>query len=174
LPNTAMRPPAPTPSASSAPTQAAPTPDATQTPDATPTPDATSTPELPAPPDEQSSPAPEPAPAPATAVGNPAVIVARFYQAVASHDFASAAALWTPRMQAQYPPDEYIDHRFAATQAINLRAERTLGDGGGLAIVYVDLVEVIGGQSRYWVGTWQLVDTASGWLLDQPNLGAAA
>jgi len=77
-------------------------------------------------------------------------------------------------MQALYPPAVYIDHRFAATQAINLQAERTLGDGGGLAIVYVDLVEVIDGQSRHWVGTWQLVDTASGWLLNRPDLRAAA
>jgi hypothetical protein len=104
--------------------------------------------------------------------GDPAAAVARFYQAVSAHDFAAAAALWTQRMQAQYPPAEYIDHRFAATQQINLQAERMLGNGGGLATVYVDVVEIIDGQRRHWVGTWQLLDTASGWLLNRPNLRA--
>jgi hypothetical protein len=168
LPNTAVRPSAPTPSASSvAPTQPAPTPDATPSPEATPTPVSA------APPDDNSSPDSGPVPPAAAAAGNPAAVVARFYQAVSGHDFAMAAALWTPRMQAEFPPTEYIDHRFAATQAIHLRADRALGDGGGQALVYVDVVEVIGGQTRHWVGTWQLVDTASGWLLNRPNLRAA-
>src|SRR2546423_3108446 len=126
LPNTAMRPSAPTPSASAvAPTQPAPTPDAS------PSPEATATPQPAVPPDDNSSPDSGPAPPAAAAIGNPAAVVARFYQAVSRHDFATAAALWTPRMQALYPPAVYIDHRFAATQAINLQAERTPGDGGG-------------------------------------------
>ena len=49
-----------------------------------------------------------------------------------------------------------------------------LGNGGGVALVYIDVIEVIDGQSQHWVGTWQLVDTASGWLLNHPNLRAAA
>jgi hypothetical protein len=102
--------------------------------------------------------------------GDPLAAVTRFYQDVSAHDFAAAAALWTSRMQARYPPAEYIDHRFAATQEITLQAERTLSNSGGVATVYVDIVEVIDGQTRNWVGTWQLVDTASGWLLDRPNL----
>jgi hypothetical protein len=171
LPDTAIRPAA---------SAAAPTPYATPTSYATPTPDKSST--------QNSSPVDETIPSPDAAPpadltqpgqalvptgGDPAATVARFYRAVSGHDFVTAAALWTPRMQAQYPPTEYIDHRFAATQAINLRAERALGDDGGLALVYVDVVEVIGGQTRHWVGTWQLLDTASGWLLNRPNLRAA-
>lgn len=105
--------------------------------------------------------------------GDPAAAVARFYQAVSAHDFQAAATLWTSRMQAQYPPAEFIDQRFSGTQQINLDAERMLGDGGGIAIVYVDVVEVIDGQTRHWLGTWQLVDTSSGWLLNRPNLRVA-
>jgi hypothetical protein len=168
LPNTAMRP------------AAAPTPYAAPTSYAMPTPDQSST--------QNSSPVDETIPPPDAAPpadltqpgealvptgGDPAATVARFYQAVSAHDFAAAAALWTPRMQAQYPPAEYIDHRFAATRQINVRAERLLGDSGGLATVSVDVAEVIGGQSRHWVGTWELVDSASGWLLNRPNLRAA-
>jgi hypothetical protein len=105
--------------------------------------------------------------------GDPAAAVARFYQAVSAHDFQAAATLWTSRMQAQYPPAEFIDQRFSGTQQINLEAERMLGDGGGIAIVYVDVVEVIDGQTRHWLGTWQLDDTSSGWLLNRPNLRVA-
>src|SRR5205823_6281709 len=54
------------------------------------------------------------------------------------------------------------------------RAERVVGHRGGVAVVYVDVVEVIGGQMHHWVGTWQLVDTSSGWLLNRPNLRPTA
>ena len=165
IPDTAIR-PAASASVETTPTSSpAPTPDTTPMPDATPAPEATP---APGPPVSLPPPVAEVPP-----VGDPAAAVARFYQAVSGHDFVTAAALWTPRMQAEFPPTEYIDHRFAATQAINLRAERALGDRGGLALVYVDVVEVIGGQTRHWVGTWQLIDTASGWLLNRPNLRAA-
>jgi len=100
--------------------------------------------------------------------------VARFYQAVAAHDFAGAAALWSAAMQEQYPPAEYIDRRFMATQQINLMAERVVATGGGVAVVYVDIVELSGGQTRRWVGTWQLVHSASGWLLNHPDLQVVA
>ncbi len=95
-------------------------------------------------------------------------------QVAAPSVFEAAAALWTPVMQAQYPPAEYIDQRFAATEQLDLRAERVVGDSGGVAVVYVDVVEVIGGQMHHWVGTWQLVDTSSGWLLNRPNLRPTA
>jgi hypothetical protein len=174
LPNTAMRSAAPTPAAQSlsAPTpsptsEATPTPEAMPTPDATanaaPTPDENST--------ESSGPVAQPALVPT--VADPGAAVAHFYQAISSHDFGAAAALWTTRMQARYPPVQYIDHRFAATQQISLVAERVLRAEDGVAIVYVDLIERIDGQTRVWVGTWQLVNTTSGWLLNQPNLRAA-
>jgi hypothetical protein len=178
LPNTALRPAAPSTSAPSMPAvQPTPTAEATATPDATPTPDENSAgAPLPAVvPAPTAEPAPETQPNQANVVtgGDPAAAVARFYQDVSGHDFAAAAALWTSRMQARYPPAQYIDHRFAATQQINLQAARILGNSGGLATIYVRVVEVMDGQTRHWVGTWQVVNTSSGWLLNQPNLRAA-
>lgn len=167
LPNTGMQ--LPTPSASAAPvTLALPS----TTPDVTPSPDATPIPDASAPRDEKSSPAAPPVAEPAATVGDPAATVARFYQDVSAHDFAAAAALWTPRMQAQYPPALYIDHRFAATERINLQDARMVEASGGLASVYVDVIEVLNGQRRQWVGTWQLVRSTTGWLLNRPNLRA--
>lgn len=164
LPNTALRPPPPAASSNAAPVQPVPTPDATSMPEApppTPTPDA--------------NPAPAPtAEAVPLAGDDPSASVAGFYRAVSSHDFRAAAALWTRRMQAQFPPAQFINHRFAATQQINLQAARIIGNRGGQATVDVRVVEILDGQTRHWVGTWQLVNTGSGWLLNQPNLRAAS
>ena len=174
LPNTAMRSAAPTPAAQSLSARTpSPSPKATPTPEATPTPDAT--PNAAPTPDENSTENAGPAAQPAfvPTAGDPGAAVADFYQAVSSHDFGAAAALWTTRMQARYPPAQYIDHRFAATQQISLLAERVLRAEDGVAIVYVDVIERIDGQTRDWVGTWQVVNTTSGWLLNQPNLRAA-
>jgi hypothetical protein len=104
----------------------------------------------------------------------PQLAVARFYGAVAAHDFVAAVALWTPAMRASYPPATYIDDRFAATQQINLRTDRVVAVSGGVASVYVDLVERTAAGVHHWVGTWQLVQTPAGWLLDMPSLQAAA
>jgi hypothetical protein len=76
-------------------------------------------------------------------------------------------------VQARYPPAQYIAHRFAATQQIGLQAERLLRAEDGVAVVYVDVIERVDGQTRRWIGTWQLVNTTSRWLLNQPNLRAA-
>lgn len=145
-------------------------------PEATPAPQAVGTPE-PEPTPEALIPSSTPRPAlpsqrPILAAGDPAGAVARFYQALSTHQFGTATNLWTARMQAQYPPAQYINHRFSATQQIGLRAGQVVGRSGNVAVVYVDVVERIGGQTRRWVGTWQLVATSSGWLLNQPNLRA--
>jgi hypothetical protein len=76
-------------------------------------------------------------------------------------------------MQSAYPPAEYIDRRFAYTQQMNLRQAQIVSNNGQTATVYIDLIEVYAGSTRHWVGTWQLVATSSGWLLNQPNLRAA-
>jgi hypothetical protein len=178
LPQTALAPMAP---------DTSPTPTASPTPQPTPSdqPAPATSNDQPAPaiPSEQPAP-PQPSNPPALAenteeagqvmsAGDPASAVARFYQAITAHDFIAAASLWTPRMQLTYPPAEYINRRFAATQQVYLQAERTLANADGRATVYVDLVEVINGQTRRWVGTWQLVATGSGWLLNRPILRAA-
>jgi hypothetical protein len=145
-------------------------------PEATPAPQVVGTPEPEATP-EALIPSSRPRPAlpsqgPILPAGDPAGAVARFYQALSAHQFGMATNLWTARMQAQYPPAEYINHRFSATQQIGLRAGQVVGRNGSVAVVYVDVVEHIGAQTRRWVGTWQLVATSSGWLLNRPNLRA--
>ena len=141
-----------------------PTPDLNPTPEVTPTPDATPTP-------EDSVPSIQPLPE-AGVERDPARAVARFYDLVQNHQFDSAAQLWSARMQAKYPPAEFIDQRFASTRQIDLRAARVVAEGGGVATVAIDLVEASGDARRHWAGTWQLVLSPSGWLLNQPNLWA--
>jgi len=159
---------APTPAATAAPTPAAPTAEPTATPDLLPTP-AAGTPHILAPPPVYSGPAPPEV----QPVGDPTAAVQAFYQAVSSHQFATAATYWSPAMKAAYPPAIYIDHRFAATQQINLTGSRVLSDQAGTAVIYVDVLEIVSGHPREWVGTWQLVQGQSRWLLNSPNLSGA-
>jgi len=137
----------------------------------TPSPSATPAQPVPQPPIVQQQAVP--VPAFQRAAGDPTGSVAGFYQAVAAHQFDAAAALWSAQMQANYPPGEFINHRFAYTQQMDLRQARTLGNNGQVATVYIDLIEVYAGSTRHWVGTWQLVRSSSGWLLNQPDLRAA-
>ncbi|TME44817.1 MAG: hypothetical protein E6I56_11120 [Chloroflexi bacterium] len=99
--------------------------------------------------------------------------LAMFYAAVSGHEFALAAALWSPQLKAADPPAVFIDQRFSATQQIGVRGERIMAHEAGSAVVYVDLLELIGGQTREWVGTWQLIQSPSGWLLNSPDLRGA-
>jgi hypothetical protein len=104
--------------------------------------------------------------------GDPAAVVRHFYAAISAHQFDVAASLWSAPMQAQYPPTLFIDERFSATQEVDLTAERVVADGGGTAIVSVQVVELTGGETRHWAGTWELIDTSLGWLLNSSNLQA--
>ena len=113
-------------------------------------------------------------PASVASAAAPDVAVADFYGRVARRDFAGAAALWTARMQASYPPADFIDGRFAATTGLQLlRNETTSVDAvSGRATVAIDLVETTSSGTKRWAGTWQLARTNEGWLLDQPSLAA--
>jgi hypothetical protein len=147
---------------------------------------ATEPPELQAPPLEAAPAPPVPLPMPhllvppaqnappASNANSPASAVALFYQRVVAHDFDGAAALWTPRMLAEYPPETYIDQRFSATTAIDVRQDSVLSADEGVATVAVDLVEIADGQTRHWIGTWRVVASPSGWLLDQPDFTCCA
>ncbi|MBV9545831.1 MAG: LysM peptidoglycan-binding domain-containing protein, partial [Chloroflexi bacterium] len=137
----------------------------------------------------QPTPTPAPAPVqlpstPANAAQPPAAAapgattpdsaVRSFYAYVEQGQFGPAAALWSPRMRAAYPPAEYIDGRFAQTSTLTVtRADVTALDAAsGRATVAVQLAEVIGSPTttRHYVGTWSLVRGPNGWQLDQPNL----
>lgn len=175
LPGTAgASPAAPAEVAPAAPVQSPPTAEPAATAEPTPTPDSL--------PQADATPAAQPEGHPAAPIpdqaalpnpsGDPAAVVRQFYEAISSHQFDVAVSLWTAAMQAQYPPSVFIDERFSATQQVELAAEHVVADGGGTAVVYVDVVEVIGGEKRRWLGTWQVVDTASGWLMNSANLQA--
>jgi hypothetical protein len=103
---------------------------------------------------------------------DPSAAVQDFYARVAQHDFGAAAALWSPRMRAAFPPAQNIDGRFSQTQAVTVRNARVVSSdpSAGRAAVAVDLVEQTSSGPREWVGTWYLVRGPGGWLLDQPAL----
>ena len=66
-------------------------------------------------------------PSPRGPARDPAETVDDFYHAIDVHDYAAAAALWSPRMRGEYPPSRYIAGRFDATTRIDmnrLRIER--------------------------------------------------
>jgi hypothetical protein len=120
----------------------------------------------------------QPAPRPGNTVAasdgsDPAAAVAGFYDLVSRHAFHDAAQMWSPRMQAAFPPAENIDARFRQTNAITLQQAETVSESGSSAVVAVDLVESTASGPRRYVGRWHLVRTASGWLLDQPELQQA-
>jgi hypothetical protein len=145
----------------------------------------TSSPAPTAQPERTVEPTPEPSPEPtagpttgpttAPAVsGDPAGTIVAFYQLVSGHDYASASNLWSDRMRASYPPRTNIWGRFDATSSIVARSASLTSANPGSAAVAVDLIETRNdGTVRRWVGTWYLVRSGSGWLLDQPGLRAA-
>ena len=164
--------PAPTP----APTPTAePTPTATPTPPPTPVPTAAPTPQPTAAPTARATARPTPPPAPgATAPArDPAETVRLFYDLVEQHEFDAAARLWTRSMRERYPPDGYIDGRFAPTTRIDitgLRIERMSLDAG-TALVSVALTEYrsSGPSPRRFAGSWELVLSDRGWLMNEPH-----
>lgn len=147
-----------------------------------PSPTAEPTPVPPSPtvaPTERPTPAPTLAPTVAPAVAGvsqapAAEAVTAFYSFVSKHDYASAAALWSPRMQAIYPPATNIWGRFDRTSQIQARSVRVMSLTGPSAAIAVDIVETLdNGTVRRYVGTWYLVNSGGRWLLDQPALGPA-
>jgi hypothetical protein len=130
-------------------------------------------------PEPTAEPTPEPTAAPtiapvATVSGDPAGTIVAFYRLISGHDYVSASGLWSDRMKASYPPQTNIWGRFDATSSIVARSASLTTANPGSAAVAVDLIETRSdGTVRHWVGTWYLVRSASGWLLDQPGLRAA-
>jgi eukaryotic-like serine/threonine-protein kinase len=154
--------PSPTPSPTSSPTPTAtPTPMPTARPTPQPTPQLTP---------RATTPPPPPVPGPAR---SPSQTVARFYELISAHEFGAAARLWSPRMRAQYPPNRYINGRFANTTRIVLHRNETISISvaNRTAVVAVDMTEYrTSGPSRHWYGRWDMVLTSSGWLMDRPHL----
>jgi serine/threonine-protein kinase len=166
----AVVPPAtPSPVETAVPSPATPQP----TPAATPAPTARPTP----PPTPRPTPTPPRATAPPVQAGlparDPAETVARFYRLVVAERFDDAAALWTPSMLERYPPDAYIDGRFAPTTRIDLLRNDivAIDPEAGTATVAVDLVEYreSGPSPRRFTGSWDLVLVDGVWLMNDPD-----
>jgi hypothetical protein len=110
----------------------------------------------------------------ATVSGDPAGTIVSFYQLVSGHDYVSASDLWSDRMRAAYPPQTNIWGRFDRTSSIVARSASLTTANPASASVAVDLIETMAdGTVRHWVGTWYLIRSGSGWLLDQPGLRPA-
>ncbi|MBV9174557.1 MAG: hypothetical protein JOZ81_31230 [Chloroflexi bacterium] len=101
---------------------------------------------------------------------DPSAAVQDFYARVAAHDFDDAAALWSPRMRAAFPPAQNIDQRFSGTRSVTVRRADVVSQTGDRAAVAVQLDEAAADGQHHWSGTWQVVRGPDGWLLDQPQL----
>jgi hypothetical protein len=104
---------------------------------------------------------------------DPGQAVASFYALVSSHQFGTAAELWSPHMRAAFPTEQNIVQRFSQTQSISLQRADVLSQDQSQATVAVDLIESGAQGPQHYVGTWHLVRDSSGWMLDQPSLQTA-
>jgi serine/threonine protein kinase len=96
--------------------------------------------------------------------------VQKFYDFVNHQRYDEAASLWSGTMKAQYPPSVYIDGRFAGTQEIHVHITNvSQGDGTATVTVTLDERKTDGTEAGY-VGSWHLIQSQSGWLLDSVDL----
>jgi hypothetical protein len=73
-------------------------------------------------------------------------------------------------MREEYPPDGYIDGRFAPTTRIDIDRLSIRFIDGGVAVVDVTLTEYReNGDVRRFVGFWDLVRRDGVWLMDEPH-----
>ncbi len=157
------------------------TPEPTSEPTAPPSPPPTAVPPpptpaptlAPAPPPAAVAPPPAPAPAAPIPPNSAASVVRSFYDLINQERFDEAALLWSPRMQANYPPSTNIYGRFDRTREILIREIAPVPQNTGGATVAIDILEVLdSGVTRRWVGQWFLVWDGSRWLMDTPSLRA--
>jgi hypothetical protein len=152
-----------------APETAQPTPTPSEEPTDTPTQAPTQRPATPTPKPVVQAPAPKNASADAAAA-----TIARFYQLVSADRLDEAAALWSARMRAAYPPATNIYGRFSSTRSIALTGWSVASQGPSGATINVNIVEVMkDGTSRRWVGQWLVVSSGDAWFMDQPALARA-
>jgi hypothetical protein len=99
--------------------------------------------------------------------------VLSFYGLVSRHQYDAAAALWSSTMKANYPPSTNIYGRFDQTRQVKVQIT-SVSQGTGTATVGVALSEQkADGSVNGYVGSWHLVQGASGWLLDSVDLTSA-
>lgn len=163
--------------ATTAPTRPAPTATALPSPTATlPPPTATSVPPTPTIPPPTATPPPAPtAPRVIIQAPRPQEAVLGFYKFVAAHQFDYAAALWTPQLQAATPPAQAINAHYAQIDHITVEHWEVTGQTADRATVAIAVAEYDKGAAapRRYQGTWQLVHTEVGWLLDAQQMTPA-
>jgi len=118
----------------------------------------------------------EPVQAPPASVADaPAQAVLTFYANIGNRQLDQAAGLWSSSMQTRYPPATNVYGRFDQTLSMTVHSARVISQSGDFATVAVELSEVIGNPAvtRRWAGTWRVVRTSAGWLLDEPSLQPA-
>ncbi|HKY50136.1 MAG TPA: hypothetical protein VJP45_02655, partial [Candidatus Limnocylindria bacterium] len=127
-----------------------------------------------APPPPVVAPPPRP-PAPIVPVppNSAAATVRTFYELIDQKRYDEAAALWSPRMKASYPPSTNIYGRFDRTRQIVIRSIAPVATNASGATVAIDILEVLdSGVTRRWVGNWMLIWDGARWLMDAPSLRA--
>lgn len=96
--------------------------------------------------------------------------VATWYSYVVNGDFDAAYALWSDRMKANFPREGNLDNRWRDTAQVSINQIYVTQQSGSSANVFIDFVETKeNGSSRRFVGSWDLVRSGDGWLLDNPN-----
>ncbi len=75
-------------------------------------------------------------------------------------------------MRAAFPPAQNIEQRFSGTHAVTVQRADVVSQTDDHAAVAVDLDEAAADGEHHWSGTWQVVRTPDGWLLDEPQLQA--
>lgn len=105
----------------------------------------------------------------------PQEAVLGFYYLVTRHEFDTAAALWTSRLQAASPPAQQINARYGETDRITVQRWEVTAQGADRATVAIVVDEFKQGAttSARYQGTWSLVHTESGWLLDEQHMEPA-
>lgn len=96
--------------------------------------------------------------------------VVRWYDLLVAGRFDDAYALWSDRMKANFPRQGNLDGRWANTTGVSVNNIRVISQSEGVMTVGIDFVETLAnGNSRRFVGSWRLVASSNGWLLDQPS-----
>lgn len=118
---------------------------------------------------------PTPTPHIVVQASSPAAAVLGFYQFVTQHQFDAAAALWTPNLQAQQPPAQSINARYAQTTRITVQHWEVTEQTADRATVSIAVSVYIQGTEtpQNQQGAWHLVHTDSGWLLDGQEMQPA-
>lgn len=116
-----------------------------------------------------------PAPRIVAQAPSPQAAVLGFYQMVAAHCFDVATALWTTNLQAQNPPTQAINERYAQTDRITVQHWEVTAQTGDRATVAIAVSEYARGAntSKNYRGTWQFVHTDVGWLLNAQDMRPA-